>query len=184
MSKHPLNVAWLSGTLLQTMIEGAERKFPHETGGVLLGYWANPYDEVVITEIAGPGPAASHSPVSFKPDYDYQDSEVCRIYNSSGRKHTYLGDWHSHPHSTSHLSRTDKKTFRRLAVSPEARTPVPIMAVVGLSTTDWALGLWKGEMWKLGRFMLGIRAMRLEVKIYDKSRDDGRAKGIRARAKK
>jgi integrative and conjugative element protein (TIGR02256 family) len=97
---------------------------------------------IAITGITGPGPNAKHTRTAFEPDYEYQDAEIARIYFESGRCHTYLGDWHTHPNSVAALSKKDKKALGRIALHKEARAPNPIMAILG-SGKPWRLRIWR-----------------------------------------
>src|SRR3989442_1461190 len=92
-----LGLAWIAKTVLQTMVVEARRRAPNETGGVLLGYWADAGRQVVITDAVGPGPQAAHRRTSFEPDHEFQEAEIRRLYRGSGRRLAYLGDWHTHP---------------------------------------------------------------------------------------
>lgn len=144
------------------MAAEANRVFPFETGGVLMGYWVDPGGEVVITHATGPGPRAVHGLYSFNPDADYQEEEIARHYEASGRLHSYLGDWHTHPRESAYLSRRDRRTLRKIATCPEARAPIPIMAVLGAGKPEWLLGIWKYSPTRLGRIILrnGVISLR------------------------
>jgi integrative and conjugative element protein (TIGR02256 family) len=106
---------------------------PNETGGVLIGYWLEDSEGVVITEAVGPGPCSKHDEMSFVPDWSYHESEIARLYEESGRMHTYLGDWHSHPKSGTNLSLADRRTLLKIAKHTEARVTTPLMAVIAQS---------------------------------------------------
>lgn len=121
----------------------AERATPDETGGVLIGYWAKPYTEVVVTAMVGPGPEAVHGRGHFLPDHAYQEKEIARYYTESGRLHTYLGDWHSHMSPYSGLSRRDRRTAWRIGTHAEARVPVPVMGVASGPDDGWHLTFWR-----------------------------------------
>jgi len=126
---------WLSVAHEDMLLREAARTAPYETGGVLLGYRGEGGD-VVVTDVVGPGPNASHARASFVPDHGYHDGEIARLYAESGRRHAYLGDWHSHPGGSCALSRTDRRTLRRIATTAEARAPEPLMLIVG-GFVDW-----------------------------------------------
>lgn len=111
----------------------ADRVAPCETGGVLVGYWARPAREVVITAVLGPGPRAVHLEERFEPDSEYHRREVARLYEASGRLHSYLGDWHTHPRSGPWPSPLDHKTLRTIARDPGARAATPLMAILGVA---------------------------------------------------
>src|SRR5262245_43580637 len=97
LMQNQTEIAWIPEKMFEAMTIEADRTFPDETGGVLLGYWAKPYSEVVVTQLIGPGPRAIHKRNRFIPDSDYQEEEIARLYKESGHLHVYLGDWHTHP---------------------------------------------------------------------------------------
>ncbi len=140
--KQPTVKAWFAKSAVREMLAEADRVFPLETGGVMMGYWAESRDEVVVCHVTGPGPLAVHSEHAFVPDGDYQESEIARIYKESGRVHSYLGDWHTHPREGVYLSRKDVGALRKISGFAEARAPVPIMAVLGGGDPEWLLGTW------------------------------------------
>lgn len=148
------------------MTTEADRSFPLETGGVLMGYWASPPVEVVITSAIGCGPRSTHKRHSFVPDYEYQEAEVARVYEESGRVHVYLGDWHTHPRQSVCLSSRDKQTLRRIGASAEARAPVPIMAVLGGGEPHWFIGIWRPVTSILSKFRLSNSTLPLLPRIY------------------
>lgn len=106
------------------------RHYPMETGGLLVGYWPNEH-EVIVTGIIGPGPKAKHSTNSFFPDNRWQRRELARVYARSGRRVTYLGDWHSHPNGNPSPSRQDAATAKTIASYPAARCPRPLIFIIG-----------------------------------------------------
>jgi len=161
----PIGKAWLSETAYKEMVAEAERVFPNETGGVFVGYWAVPFHEVVVTAAIGPGPRAVHESDRFEPDPEHQEAEIARCYQESGRLHTYLGDWHTHPDSGPHLSRLDRKTLKTIAGHPDARTPVPIMAVLG-GGAPWRFRLWRGNPIRIGSIIVAVRTRALTVKMF------------------
>lgn len=134
--------ARIAQRVLSTVIVEAERTYPFETGGVLLGYWSIPYTEVAITDVVGPGPRAIHEPTRFVPDADYQEAEIADRYLSDPAHRTYLGDWHSHPRGQANLSSEDRRTLLSIATYQEARAPVPLMAVL-TRDTEWQVSVWR-----------------------------------------
>ena len=157
--------AWIAEAVLETMIAEADRMFPVETGGVLLGYWADPGYEVVITDIIGPGPEAVHEELSFRPDTSYQEQEIARLYTESGRHTTYLGDWHTHPRMGAYVSRRDSRTLRHIAADPEARAPIPLMAILA-GGDPWTLKIWLRPTSRILQSLLPGRVMLLRVLRY------------------
>lgn len=134
--------AWIAADARSRIQAEAQRKAPLETGGVLMGYWAYDESSVVIADIVGPGPNAVHERTRFVPDHRYQDREIERIYKESGRRLTYLGDWHSHPDGPMILSVVDRLTQLRIGSHRAARAPHAVMAIIA-GGRPWTLGVWQ-----------------------------------------
>lgn len=126
-----------------------------------MGYWVKAHVEVVITHIIGPGPNAKHNLYKFVPDSDYQGIEIAKIYQNTNRTSTYLGDWHTHPLGSSHLSRKDKQTLRKIARSVDARCSAPLMLVLaGGKDSGWHFKAWK---YIPRRFRLSLSGIKVEL---------------------
>lgn len=130
---------WLSSHVMKEMATLADTNYPLETGGMLLGYVADNND-VVVTTIIGPGPAAKHARHTFEPDSAYQIEILHVHYRATHGQETYLGDWHSHPDGVSILSRTDKRTLALIAQNPSSGIKNPIMAVIAGFPNQWNIG--------------------------------------------
>lgn len=142
----------------------AREAHPLETGGVLMGYRVA--DEVVVQAVIGPGPLATHSPDHFKPDYEFQQAEIERIYAETGGRQTYLGDWHTHPGQAQvRLSGADKTTLRRIASCSEARAARPLMLILGGGPDTWAAFGWMGDLQPLFGWSR-LRCRRIELKVH------------------
>ena len=158
-----VRIAWVSESVLDEMLAEAEHRSPRETGGVLLGYWTKQFDEVVIAEATGPGTAAVHANDGFTPDSRFDTEEIAHRYRDSGRVHTYLGDWHTHPSGSSRLSALDRRTLAGIARHEPARTPAPIMAVLA-GDASWTLAVWQlqwGSQWFGGGW-----SRRMKIRTY------------------
>jgi integrative and conjugative element protein (TIGR02256 family) len=139
-------VVWLPTRLQEHLIAEANRFEDIETGGVLMGYWYTPAILVVTANIDG-GPNALHEPHAFAPDQDWQITEIARHYHASGRRETYIGDWHTHPGANSgHLSWKDRRILRRIINTPAARAPHPLMVVLHGSRDAWQLTGWVASL--------------------------------------
>jgi integrative and conjugative element protein (TIGR02256 family) len=129
---------WIARHVLTQMTELASRHAPMETGGMLLGYVSDS-NEFVVTAIVGAGPAARHRRLRFRPDYDFQQSQLESHFESTQGAETYLGDWHTHPSGACSLSWLDKRVLLRIAKTPSSGTQQPIMLVLGGGTPEWRL---------------------------------------------
>lgn len=158
-------MSWVSRIVEAEIVSEATAAYPYETGGVLLGYWAEDNTQVVIVNCVGPGPDATHKRRNFIPDYVYHEDEIAKLYRASGTRYTYLGDWHTHPDEhCSRLSWLDKSTLLRIANFVPARTNRPIMAVLIGSPEQWNLTMWMAEPRKWGPFQMGICTDRMRVR--------------------
>lgn len=135
--------AWIPASILCACRDEANVRFPLETGGVLMGYW-HPSKVPVITAMIGPGPGATRERHAFEPDQAWQIERIADHYRASGRRETYLGDWHTHPSARrGKVSRTDRGVLCRIIDTPEARCPNPLMAIwAGDPEVGWRLHLW------------------------------------------
>ncbi len=109
-----------------------------------MGYWWHKYNEVVITNIIGPGPKAIHQRHSFRADFEWQQERIHEIYQGSSRHITYLGDWHTHPGSNCPPSRKDLNALRKISECKQARAQFPLIGIL-YGSDEWALGIWKYE---------------------------------------
>lgn len=149
---------------MNDMVVEANRRTPLETGGVLMGYWSPDGAQVVVTAVVGPGPRAIHARSRFVPDAKYHEAEVARIYAASGRLHTYLGDWHTHPDAAAYLSSTDLSTLHRIGAYPAARASTPLMLVLG-GGPAWSIAGWIAlpARKRFGRVRKEIKQVRLRI---------------------
>jgi integrative and conjugative element protein (TIGR02256 family) len=157
-------IVWIPEKVFDQMKTEANRLFPCETGGVLIGYWTEDNSEVVVTRAIGPGPKAIHRRYSFIPDAEYHEKEIARYYKESGRLHTYLGDWHTHPQSIPYPSRKDRRTLKRIATHAEARADVPLMAILG--GPPWSLKVWKCKPITVLKIALIFQISPINLRVY------------------
>jgi integrative and conjugative element protein (TIGR02256 family) len=135
---------------MAAMEEEAERGYPDESGGALLGYFrASDRDRIQVCEQVGPGPKAIHKRHRFEPDGDWQAERIAEGYARSGRINTYLGDWHSHPGGGGKPSALDRSTAREIAQCTEARLPHPLILIVFGGPTAWEVAAYRRGRWRL-----------------------------------
>ena len=157
---------WLPKELRDEMSMHARIALPNESGGVLMGYDAG--NGVVVEAVIGPGPRALHEQAGFVPDYEFQQREISRVYETSGRRHTYLGDWHSHPGGRPMLSRKDKRTLRAIAKHRPARAPNPVMVIL-IGDEPCELAAWRCLPRRILRGQFRCRYERLEIVLRNKA---------------
>lgn len=161
----PSNRLWVAESAKILMLQLADDHRPYETGGMLLGYEAD-NREIVVTHLIGPGPGARHARFGFYPDSVYQQSALEAHFHATNGRETYLGDWHTHPHSNNCLSRVDKKTLARIARTPASGIRTPIMAILGGGAGTWELGAVRYIEVKKGLFFDNFNLLSLAVETY------------------
>jgi integrative and conjugative element protein (TIGR02256 family) len=154
-----MGTAWLSTSALTVMRADAELHRTCETGGLLLGYVQDP--DVVICDVIGPGPGAQRTDTTFLPDDRWQTEELAERYAASGRSHTYLGDWHTHPAGAGTLSGRDRRTLRRIARARQARIAAPVSLVLVPNSEKETVAVWRYA----GRFH---RPTRLRLTTFER----------------
>lgn len=164
--RQPVEVAWLSGRVLLAIRAEADRTYPNETGGVLLGYWATSYTEVVIMDMVGPGLKACHQRSCFVPDAEFQEAELAQRYLRAPERSAYLGDWHTHPEGQPKLSCRDLHTARQIATYKDARAPVPLMGVMAFNTV-WDLSVWRYTSPHIGSSNSRDQISLMNVVVFD-----------------
>jgi integrative and conjugative element protein (TIGR02256 family) len=137
--KQVVHGVWVAEAVLHTLVAEAAERAPLETGGMLLGYHGTDGADAVVTSLVGAGPSAQHELDGFVPDGVWQQTQLERIYEESGRVTTFLGDWHSHPRSAPLPSRRDNRTARKVARARDARAPFPLTIIAGRIGEDWSI---------------------------------------------
>jgi integrative and conjugative element protein (TIGR02256 family) len=142
----PQLTAWISSRIVDSLIGEADQKYPVETGGVLIGYWADA-ETAVVTASVGPGPASVHNRYSYLHDHVWEASQIALHYKRSGRSEVYIGDWHTHPDAPSgNLSFADRCSIRRVIKSREARVSHPLMTILFGQPANWHATIWVAEL--------------------------------------
>ncbi|MER9794161.1 Mov34/MPN/PAD-1 family protein [Mesorhizobium sp. M0213] len=135
-------IVWLPQAIVQDMQTDADLWYDRETGGTFMGYWAENH-AAVVTAMIPAGPQASHEGRSFVPDQSWQQAEIAKHYERSGRLDTYLGDWHTHPDAVSNrLSWTDRACLKTIIRTPAARNQKPLMVIMCGKPNEWFLHPW------------------------------------------
>jgi integrative and conjugative element protein (TIGR02256 family) len=136
--------------LIGSLEQEADRHYPNETGGVLLGFAdAQKDDQIQIALQVGPGPKAVHKRFRFEPDSNWQQKRIAEAYEKSCRIVSYLGDWHSHPRGGAVPSSIDRATAKEISHFKEARLPHPLILILYGEPKEWKLAAYRRQWWKL-----------------------------------
>ena len=158
-------IAWLLNPVREFLIVKSTTKAPLETGGILMGYFGQPGNVPVILFATGPGPQALHLRNYYRPDSEFDESQIATIYEKLGKRITYLGDWHTHLAPFAVLSYRDKRTLRRIAKCKSARIDTPLMLI--LSHDDqWEATIWQGMLHKSYIWSKRLSTTKFTVRLF------------------
>ncbi|RWI87880.1 MAG: hypothetical protein EOR22_28005, partial [Mesorhizobium sp.] len=139
------------------------------TGGTFMGYRSED-GSAVVTALVTAGPKARRGSHSFTPDQEWQQAEIARLYEISGRRDAYLGDWHTHPDATDGtLSWRDRRCLKRIIKTPFARNAAPIMMILCGSPNEWAACAWRATIEARLKLFERLGAAPIEINGYESS---------------
>lgn len=121
------------GALAQ-VLESCRRFAPEETGGILVGYYADSLDCAVVTK-ASERPRDSRSGKTwFVRGTAGLQGLLDGLWRGKERRY-YLGEWHFHPDGSPEPSLTDKRQMAKIAGSVSYKCPEPILILAGGSAS-------------------------------------------------
>lgn len=123
----------VSEEVLDFIVEESSRRYPAETGGMLIGRWGE--EGLSIEKATGPGPNAKHSPWGFRRDGDHSQVALDEIVRASEGKIDYVGEWHSHP-ANHGLSTKDTTAMRWIASNEKYAIAQPVLGLCIVKSED------------------------------------------------
>ena len=146
---------YIDATAAHVMRLESELKYPHETGGILLGTIEG--DTAAIGHASGPGPKAQHTRYRFVRDGAYAQHVLESILASSGGTQDYLGEWHSHP-SRSPVSHRDRSSMRWISRNKSYDCKYPLMVIMmRVHEGGWQLRAYQWQEGSLARISVEVR---------------------------
>jgi integrative and conjugative element protein (TIGR02256 family) len=100
----------ISKVILGKMIDAVQSN-KIEIGGILIGYKLMDIDEYRITDVTFPY-KDDYGSIAYFERKDIKHNIVLNDLHDKDISKTYLGDWHSHPESSSSPSNLDLSTYR------------------------------------------------------------------------
>jgi integrative and conjugative element protein (TIGR02256 family) len=142
---------------LNKILMTAYSRLPFETGGVLVGYYTEDLTTAILLDSFEAFKPGEGSVGSFRPDTDFIQAELDRIWDESGGCQYYLGDWHSHPRNLPLPSDLDDETMFIYSDDADMNCPQPILMIVGdrmLSIGDVRIFIYnQGDKIELKKFI-------------------------------
>jgi integrative and conjugative element protein (TIGR02256 family) len=119
---------WILPRAQATLVEECRQSKKVETGGILLGKWLS--DQAVVVACAtGPGPRAKKTTISLELDLDYCQKELDKVFQMTGGRVSFLGDWHSHLSADIWPSAEDSNSLRLIACTPAFQCSSPLLVI-------------------------------------------------------
>lgn len=141
-------IEWQSGswrivapaTVLDEMHALRRARLPNETGGVLLGFFDFHHKVVCLVQALPAPPDSVERPVFFERGSDGLRSMVTAATGRTGGSVTYVGEWHSHPGTSTEASELDADVFEYLRRELRRDGQPPFMMIVGEDAVSVFLG--------------------------------------------
>lgn len=99
---------------------------PWEIGGWLLGYGDG--ESLVVTHATPP--ASRGTPFKVTISGNGHRAAFDALWEATGGRVTFLGDWHSHPRGAALPSARDQQAVIQIAEDPDFKAPQPLIAIV------------------------------------------------------
>lgn len=118
---------WLDGRVRDVIADRAGARRLRETGGHLFGYES---DEGIVVALAlDVGPKTRHHRTRLVPDQGHLQALIEQIFEKSGSRLSYVGDWHSHPLGPARPSGTDVGAAAKMASDEGVDLPRPLVII-------------------------------------------------------
>lgn len=122
----------LSGEHRCLLLERCSASWPNETGGILVGYYTEPRDLAVITQIPEAPSDSKSGRARFVRGSRGLEDFLKRLWSQkAGVREYYLGEWHYHPGQAAEPSAQDEAQMRAIAEDAGYRCPEPLLVIVG-----------------------------------------------------
>lgn len=102
---------------------------PKEYGGFLLGYYADDFKKLIITDFLLPNNYKSTS-IYFERNSVGLEETFIKYYNKTPSQY-YIGEWHTHPNGQPLPSMLDEMTIKEIAQNKTIAINNPVMLIIG-----------------------------------------------------
>lgn len=122
-------VVEFENSVLEPLLQQSVDAGKLETGGVLLGYYDSSLHKAVIVK----GSEAPLDSIKCQSTF-YRGVKGLRFLLEKewiNEQIYYIGEWHSHPFSSSHMSNIDLQQMRMISEDESMYCPEPILLIIG-----------------------------------------------------
>ena len=122
----------LSAGHRRLLLERCSASWPNETGGILVGYYTEPRDLAVITQVPEAPVDSKSGRAEFVRGRRGLADFLKSLWNQEAEaREYYLGEWHYHPGQAAEPSARDKAQMKAIAEDPDYRCREPLLVIVG-----------------------------------------------------
>lgn len=115
--------------IIEKIKEVGINKYPNEFGGFLLGKYSKDLSTLFITRFLLPIKYKGH-PMSFERSTDGLTKLLHEIFVTT--KEYYVGEWHTHPNSSTSYSSTDLHAMRTIAEHESVNIKNPVLLILSI----------------------------------------------------
>lgn len=109
---------------------------PHETGGILTGFYTKAHDCAVVTAISRAPSDSQHARMHFIRGVRGLQRWIDYLWRR--KHHYYLGEWHFHPDGFPYPSLTDAGQMRNIGKAADYQCPEPILMTIGGNPPEYS----------------------------------------------
>ena len=121
----------LQSTLLQLLQTKRAERQPNETGGVLIGQYDFSRNIIYIADMIFSPDDSIVSPTSYIRGCKNLPEQIQQISEQTYRNFNYIGEWHSHPGSSTDMSSADETLLNTLSIINEAECLIGCLFICG-----------------------------------------------------
>ena len=121
--------------ILNELAINEQRKDHKESGGILLGYTYEDYDEIL--ELGHPSKADKSRLFSFIRKKKNAQTKINKAWNQSGGHLIYLGEWHTHPGHIPDPSSQDLNMIKNMLRTTRMEISHLYLIIAGINFTYW-----------------------------------------------
>lgn len=120
----------VSNSFIQELSLIGIEKFPNEIGGLLLGKYSKDYKTAYVVRNIMP-----ITFVSGKDTFERKNTGLKKVLVQAYEKEglIYLGEWHTHPNSSTMFSKTDLHAMKQIANYENVQTYNPLLLILSIS---------------------------------------------------
>ena len=111
--------------------------FQNESGGIVAGYYDSSFEGIVISDITNPQENDTCSRFKFMRRSKGHQEIMDKLWEDSGHRKSYLGEWHTHDQDSPVPSWIDTASWKKISKKPQNFEEL-FFVIIGRK----AIGIW------------------------------------------